>query len=91
MIYLLLRCEKSYYFGNLSTMMSKKMIGHSNQLVTFLSAFATDYFVFGTNNKLNIQVSVSTTSTAVVRYYTCISLIWAKVTTRATSSDCKFY
>ena len=41
----------------LSTMMSEKMIGHSNQLVTFLGAFAAGYFVFGTNNKLNMQVS----------------------------------
>ena len=45
-------------FYKLSTMMSDKMMGGSNQLVTFLSAFAAGYFVFGTNNKLNMQVSV---------------------------------
>ena len=49
-------------------MMSEKMMEHSNQLVTFLSAFAAGYFVFGTNNKLNMQVSISTTSTAVEIY-----------------------
>ena len=45
-------------FYKLSTMMSEKMMGGSNQLVTFLSAFAAGYFVFGTNNKLNMQVSI---------------------------------
>ena len=52
-------------FYKLSTMMSEKMLGHSNRLVTFLSAFAAGYFVFGTNNKLNMQVSVSATAAVV--------------------------
>ena len=52
-------------FYKLSTMMSEKMLGHSNRLVTFLSAFAAGYFVFGTNNKLNMQVSVPATSAVV--------------------------
>ena len=45
-------------FYKLSIMMSEKMMGGSNQLVTFLSAFGAGYFVFGTNNKLNMQVSI---------------------------------
>ena len=45
-------------FYKLSTMMSEKMLGRSSRLVTFLSAFAAGYFVFGTNNKLNMQVSI---------------------------------
>jgi len=45
-------------FYKLVTMMSEKMIGHSSRLVTFISAFTAGYFVFGTNNKLNMQVSI---------------------------------
>ena len=44
----------------LPTMMSEKMLGRSSRLITFLSAFAAGYFVFGNNNKLNMQVSVFT-------------------------------
>ena len=38
-----------------------EMMGWSNQLVTFLSAFAAGhgYFVSGTHNKLNMQMQVS--------------------------------
>lgn len=52
--------------------MSEKMMGGSNRLVTFLSAFAAGYFVFGTNNKLNMQVSIY-----YVNYCTMeIMLVW---------------
>ena len=55
-------------FYKLSTMMSEKMLGHSNRLVTFLSAFVAGYFVFGNNDKLNMQVSIITTLTAIEIY-----------------------
>ena len=55
-------------FYKLSTMISEKMLGHTSRLVTFLSAFAAGYFVFGNNDKLNMQVSIITTLTAVEIY-----------------------
>ena len=55
-------------FYKLSSMMSEKILGHSSQVVTFLSAFAAGYFVFGTNNKLNMQVSIIAILAAVEIY-----------------------
>ena len=40
-----------------STMLAKKGMGHSSPLVTFLAAAVAGYTMFGSNNKLNMQVS----------------------------------
>jgi len=38
-------------------MLAKKGMGHSSPLVTFLAAAVAGYTMFGSNNKLNMQVS----------------------------------
>ena len=38
------------------TLLGKKMLGREHPLVTFLAAFTGGYFVFGKNDKINMQV-----------------------------------
>ena len=46
-------------FYKLSTLLSEKILGRKSKLITFIGAFVPGYFVFGTDNKLNMQVSIA--------------------------------